>query len=76
MRVAMNYLKKGDKIRLNKRTIGGWKGIGTVIENQIYSSDLVWFIKEEPDEDDFFDKKCCALRQEVSKIRKSSVNHP
>lgn len=32
-------LKEGDKIRLKVRTLGGWKGIGTVIFQQ---DDTVW----------------------------------
>ena len=62
--VDMKLLKKGDRIRLKVRTIGGWKGTGTVTEDQAYGSDTIWFRKDGGRADN-----CAAGRHEVALIR-------
>ena len=57
-------LKKGDRIRLKVRTMGGWKGIGVVTQDQSASDDAVWFRKTDTGE-----RHCSACRHEVAKIR-------
>jgi len=42
----MRLLKKGDRIRLKVRTIFGWKGTGTVTEDQLHADDNVYFRKD------------------------------
>jgi len=61
----MKLLKKGDRIRLKVRTIFGWKGIGTVIEDQLHENSAVRFKKDENGSNN-----CTACRHEVAKMRK------
>ena len=61
--MAAKKLKKGDRIRLKVRTISGWKGTGTVIEDQI--TDTVLFRRDGKREGD----KCSACREEVALMR-------
>jgi len=39
-------LKKGDRIRLKVRTVTGWKGIGTVIKDQLHNGSGVLFKRD------------------------------
>ena len=61
----MTRLKKGDRIRLKVRTLGGWKGTGIVVEDQAHPNDGVRFIK------DGESAPTCssACRHEVAKMR-------
>jgi hypothetical protein len=68
----MKLLKKGDRIRLKVRTIGGWKGTATVTEDQISPDVTVWFRKDGSDPDDWMADRCCACRHEVAVMRKPS----
>lgn len=60
-------LKKGDRIRLKVRTVFGFKGTATVMEDQV---------GDEPDatirfkKDGSTEEHCYACRHEVAKIRK------
>ena len=66
----MKRLKKGDRIRLRTRTFGGWKGKGTVIEDQI--TDIVLFCRDGEKEGD----KCSACREEVALMRDQTPYMP
>lgn len=68
----MKPLKKGDRIRLKVRTIFGWKGTATVVEDQRFD-DTVRFVKDGDSPDDFLATLCYACRHEVSKIRQKAT---
>jgi hypothetical protein len=59
---------KGDRIRLNVRTMGGWKGTGTII---LDDGEGVVFIKDGSVDNNA--SRCHATRKEVTKIRKGAV---
>jgi hypothetical protein len=59
----MVRLNKGDRIRLKKRLLGGWKGFGIVICHE--HCGLVEFHKE--NEPEWI--RCLAMRHEVAKVR-------
>lgn len=63
-------LKKGDRIRLKVRTMSGWIGSATVIEQvpDTFSDSLVWFARDGRDPNE----QCCALRSQVAKLRDQS----
>jgi hypothetical protein len=63
-------LKKGDRIQLEVRTIGGWKGFGTVTEDQRTVYDGVWFAKDGDDPGDLLYGHCCACPHEVALMRR------
>jgi hypothetical protein len=63
----MKKLKKGDRIRLNVYTISGWKGLGTVTEDQV--DDTVTFRRDGEDPESWFSGRSCAMRHEVSVVR-------
>jgi len=69
----MKPLKKGDRIRLKVRTIGGWKGIGTVMEDEVVAGRGVRFIKDgaEPGSLDSI-LGCDACRHEVVVLRSNA----
>ena len=60
-----NTLKKGDRIRLNVRTMTGWKGCGTVTRDQCCN--LVAFRPDGRTTDLGFDSH--AMRNEVTKLK-------
>lgn len=66
----MKLLKKGDRIRLKVRLITGWKGVGTVINDQLSENDSVKFKRD--GFDDFLG--CLAGRHEVALIRKPKTS--
>lgn len=69
--INMKTLKKGDRIRLKARTVSGWIGKGTVIEDQLIISDGVVFRKDGADPDTHeYELDCIARRHEVSVPRK------
>lgn len=61
-------LKKGDRIRLKVRTMGGWTGTATVTEDQLMPDHPVFFRKD-GDAENWLNDRCCAGRHEVSVIR-------
>jgi hypothetical protein len=67
----MIKLKKGDRIRLKVRTISGWKGTGTVSEDQI--DDTIFFHKDGEDINSWIGGRNCACRHEAAKLRESTV---
>jgi hypothetical protein len=69
----MKLLKKGDRIRLNVRTIAGWKGKGTVMQDQKTPESSVRFIKDGTHLESIeYEIGCEALRREVSMLRAKS----
>jgi len=60
-----NPLRKGDRIRLKARTMSGWKGTGTVVEDQRIGNPSVQFVKD----GDTPEIPSGALRHEVAKLR-------
>ena len=64
-------LKKGDRIRMKVPLMGGWKGCGTVSEDQISDSKdaVVWFFKDGQDITDRSLGRNAACRHEISKIK-------
>jgi hypothetical protein len=69
--MALQKVKKGDRIRLKVRTLSGWKGIGIVTEDQV--NDSVWFRKEglKPS---WLNDSCACSRHECALIREKR-NH-
>ena len=65
----MQLLKKGDRIRLKVRTILGWKGYGTVSEDQLHADSTVWFSRDGDDPEDIMFGRSAACRHEVAKVR-------
>jgi len=62
-------LKKGDRIRLKSPTALGWKGSGTVSQDQAEPDGVVWFSRDGDDPSSIAFGKCAAMRHEVSKLR-------
>lgn len=62
-------LKTGDRIRLKSPTALGWKGIGTVSQDQSDGDGIVWFSRDGDDPSSIAFGKCAAMRHEVSKLR-------
>ena len=62
-------LKKGDRIRLKVRTIGGWKGTATVTADEQLGSDLVQFRKDGDDESNWANNLNFCGREECTKVR-------
>lgn len=66
----MKLLKKGDRIRLKVRTMAGWKGTGTVMEDQITADGGVRFIKDGAEPGTLeYEIGCDACRHEVEVLR-------
>ena len=65
----MALLKVGDRIRLKVPLMSGWKGCGTVREDQLHESHGVEFVKDghEPGN---WDGHGSACRHEVAVLRK------
>lgn len=68
-----NMIKKGDRIRLKTRLLGGWKGLGWATMDQTTNSPdaIIYFVKAGDDPDYSLHSRNCALRSEVAKIQKS-----
>jgi hypothetical protein len=65
----MKRLKKGDRIRLKVMTLSGWKGFGTVIEDQSLFSESIRFRKDStPPWTAEGAIGCGAMRHEVSRV--------
>ena len=63
--VKRRLLRKGDRIRLKTRTLCGWKGLGSVMQDQHTTEETVWFRKDGYGSAG----KCCACSHEVSLLR-------
>jgi hypothetical protein len=66
----MKKLKKGDRIRLNTRTISGWKGIGTITEDQEQEEAAISFRKDGGTEENNR-----AMRHEVTLLKTNTIGH-
>lgn len=62
---VVKSLSRGDGIRLKVRTISGWKGTGTVVEDQVDCDDGVIFVKDASVREWPFTHAC---RHEVARI--------
>jgi hypothetical protein len=71
MEQTMKLLKQGDRIRLNVRTLAGWKGMGTVPEDQLSEGDVVEFVKDADvcTDPPSVPARCSAMRDEVTLVR-------
>jgi hypothetical protein len=69
----MRTLRKGDRIRIKVRLLNGWKGFGTVSEDQKSPDDLVWFAQDGEDPDDPLYGKSVVCREQCVKVRR--LNH-
>lgn len=58
-------LKKGDTIKIKVATIFGWKGFGTVVEDQLSRDNRVIVYSENDTENE----RCIAMRHEVQLIK-------
>ena len=67
----MKLLKKGDRIRLKVRTISGWKGLGTVSEDQM--DNIIAFFKDGEDHESSLLGHNYAMRHEVAVIRSKKL---
>ena len=72
--MARRRLKTGDRIRLKVRTLGGWKGTGTVVCDMAHEDDVVLFAKDGQERRDWL--PCVAARHEVSLLRGHSLAMP
>ena len=70
----MKTLKKGDRIRVKVRLLGGWKGFGTVSATPTSNSPdaVVWFFKDGQDTTDPFLGRNAACRHEVAAVKSSN----
>ena len=68
----MGKLKKGDRIRLKVRTVFGFKGTATVVNDQV--NNLVQWRPDGSNPDDTSQDFCYACRHEVAKITKGYGN--
>lgn len=68
-------LRKGDRIRLKVRTVGGWKGTATVTEDQTALAGPVWFRKDGSEPGDGLAGRCSACCHEVEAIRKAEQSY-
>ena len=66
--MGRRLLKKGDKIRLKVRTCSGWKGFGTVTQDQVYKDDAILFSKDDQ-ELGFGNERNSACSHEVALLR-------
>ena len=71
----MKMLKIGDKIKLKTPLLSGWKGIGTVAEDQLEKDGIVAFTKDDDDLGSRFGL-CFAMRHQVSLMRKAVATRP
>jgi len=62
--MARKLLKEGDRIRMRRRLMSGWKGTGTVTYDMSPKSPVVTFAKDDAPEV----LTCSACRWEVSLI--------